>query len=125
MHAVHQRSKILLRRPETLLEMILFDLEQLDLVPLALAGVVGRQSVTLHTLDPTLFLFILRLCTFAGREVCLWLGQLLTPRLALPVGFGSGRCRLLLLLLRSVREQHLVGIVIDTAILAAMCCHIG
>lgn len=86
-HAVHHRGQVLLRRPKPLLELVLFDLKQLDLVPLALARVVSGQPVALDSLDPTLFLFVLGLCAFAWREICLWLGQLLAPRLAFPVGF--------------------------------------
>jgi hypothetical protein len=58
---------------------MLLVLECVDLLPLTLAGVVGRETVALDTLDTTLFLLVGCLCTLARWQVGLGLRQDLAP----------------------------------------------
>lgn len=91
-HACHPGFGLL----ELFGELVLFVLEVLDLLPLALPGVVGGQAVALHALDAALLLLILRLGTLTRGEVGLWLREYLPPGLPLLDGLllCGGRCRL-------------------------------
>jgi membrane protein DedA with SNARE-associated domain len=74
---------LLLVRLEVGLHLVFFELEDLVLLPLALARVVGGEAVALDTLDAALLLLVLGLGSLAGRQVSLGLGEHLPPRLAL------------------------------------------
>jgi hypothetical protein len=68
---------------EVVFELVLLGLEQLNLLPLALTGVVGGEAVALYSLDAALLLLVLCLGALTGGQVGLWLGEHLAPRLAL------------------------------------------
>jgi hypothetical protein len=63
-----------LQPPDCDLELILFAQKILHLHALALAGVVGGETVTADTFDTSLLLLVFRLCTLSRRQVGLWLG---------------------------------------------------
>jgi hypothetical protein len=65
------------------LHAVLLGLENLVLLSLALARVVGGEAVALDTLDASLLLLVLGLGALAWRQAGLGLGEHLAPRLAL------------------------------------------
>ena len=73
---------------EILLHLVLFGLQELVLLPLALARVVCGQAVSLDTLDAALLLLVLGLCAFPWGQVRLGLWEHLPPRLALLDGLA-------------------------------------
>lgn len=80
----------LLERLEVGLHLVFLGLEDLVLLPLALARVVGGEAVALDTLDAALLLLVLGLGSLARGQAGLWLGEHLAPRLALLDGLAVG-----------------------------------
>jgi hypothetical protein len=72
--------------------LVLFGLEDFVFLPLALARVVGGETVTLDALDASLLLLILGLGSLAWGQAGLWLGEHLAPGLALLDGLAVCVC---------------------------------
>jgi hypothetical protein len=81
---------LLLVRLEVCLHLVLFGLEDFVLLPLALARVVGGETVALDALDAALLLLVLGLSALAWRQTCFRLGEHLAPRLPLFYGLAVG-----------------------------------
>jgi hypothetical protein len=77
---------------EVRLHPVLLLLEEVVLLTLALARVVGGEAVALYTLDAALFLLVFGLGSLAWGQAGLGLGKHLAPRLPLLDGLAVGVC---------------------------------